>query len=116
MSLTEVDLVVKDAKIWTPPGLVDGGLAVKEGKIIAIGKNYALPNAIGERIDVHGQLVIRRRPRPYQPNLKQRPFENRFLHYQLAISLSELGRSICGYFTAFFTKHSLIHDNFAMVD
>lgn len=55
--MTEVDLVVKGAKIWTPTGLVNGGLAIKDGKVAAIARDYSLP-IIGQTIDVHGNLVI----------------------------------------------------------
>lgn len=55
--LTQVDLVVKNAKVWTSTGLQEGGLAVKDGKITAIAKDYSLP-AANHTIDAHGNLVI----------------------------------------------------------
>jgi len=55
--MSSVDLVVKNAKIWTPSGIIEGGLAVKEGKIVAISKDYGLPKGDRE-IKADGNLVI----------------------------------------------------------
>jgi allantoinase len=55
--LAEVDLVLKNAKVWTSTGLQEGGLAVKDGKIAAIAKDYGLP-AAGRTIDANGNLII----------------------------------------------------------
>lgn len=57
LPLKQVDLVVKNAKIWRQSGLVEGGLAVNDGKIVAIGRDYALPSA-DQTIDARGNLVI----------------------------------------------------------
>jgi len=52
-----VDLVVKNAKVYTPGGLVAGGLAVKDGKVAAISNDYSLPDA-DKTIDARGNVVI----------------------------------------------------------
>ena len=55
--MPSVDLVIKNAKIWMPGGIVQGGLAVREGKIVAICHDYALPDA-DQKIDAQGNLII----------------------------------------------------------
>ena len=55
--MATVDLVVKHAKVWTHAGLIDGGLAVKDRKIAAVGNEYGLPEA-DSTIDAHGNVII----------------------------------------------------------
>jgi len=52
-----VDLVLHNAKIYTPRGVVEAGLAVDEGKIIKIAKETKLPHA-SERLDIKGKIVL----------------------------------------------------------
>jgi len=52
-----MDLLIKDGKIFTPSGLVEGCIGVEDGKIAIIGKEAYLPKA--ERtIDAAGNLVL----------------------------------------------------------
>lgn len=51
-----VDLVVKNATVVTAHGAFTGGLAVEDGKIVALGANSGLPDA-RESIDVNGLYV-----------------------------------------------------------
>lgn len=57
MVMVSADLVVKNARIWTSGGIVEGGLAVSGGKITAISKEYALLKGEKE-INAHGNLII----------------------------------------------------------
>jgi len=57
MGAARVDLVVKNAKVWTRNGLIQGGLAVQDGKIAAIAHDSLLPDA-GEVVDAKGNLII----------------------------------------------------------
>lgn len=52
-----VDLVIKNAKICSSKGWYNGGVAVSEGKIVAIGKSPTLPIA-EETIDAKGKILI----------------------------------------------------------
>lgn len=52
-----VDLVVKNALIVTNKAIQKGGLAVKDGKIVAIGQENYLPEAV-ETIDAGGNYLI----------------------------------------------------------
>jgi len=40
-----LDVVIKNAKIFTPFGIFDGGLGIENGKIVSIAKDSLLPNA-----------------------------------------------------------------------
>ena len=40
-----IDLLVKNGAVWTPGGFVDADIAVKDGKIAALGKPPVLPDA-----------------------------------------------------------------------
>ena len=51
------DLVVRNAKVWSQGNLVEGGIAVKDGKIASIASDYALPGA-DKTVDAHGNLLI----------------------------------------------------------
>ncbi len=52
-----VDLTVVNAKIFTRGSLFEGGIAVKGGKIVKIGKEPSLPRP-GERIDAGGNVIL----------------------------------------------------------
>ncbi len=57
MGSLRADLVVKNARIWTKSGLIDGGLAVQDGKIAAIAHDSLLPDA-AEVLDANRDLII----------------------------------------------------------
>jgi len=51
------DLVIKNGKVVTPCGIIEGGIAVKNGKILKVGSEANLPSA--ERtVDANGNFVI----------------------------------------------------------
>jgi allantoinase len=52
-----VDLVVKNAKLVTPHGIIEGGVAVEGGKIVAVAKDPNLPKA-DRVIDAKGRPVL----------------------------------------------------------
>lgn len=52
-----VDLVLHNAKIYTPRGVVEAGLAIDEGRILKIAKATNLPHA-SERLDMKGKMVL----------------------------------------------------------
>ena len=52
-----MDLVIKGAQVVTENGIFKGGIAVKEGKIVAIGTDEILPAAQTE-IDAEGQYLL----------------------------------------------------------
>jgi dihydroorotase-like cyclic amidohydrolase len=52
-----VDLVLKNARLVTPLGVHQAGLAVKDGKIVAIAEDAQLPRA-QEQIDCGGKVVL----------------------------------------------------------
>ncbi len=52
-----VDLVLKDCKIWTNNGIMEGGVRINSGKIVAIGKDEVLP-ASSKIIDLKGKLIL----------------------------------------------------------
>lgn len=55
--MVSANLVVKNARIWTASGIIEGGLAVREGRISSISKDYVLP--AGEKeIDAEHNLII----------------------------------------------------------
>ncbi|WP_252904499.1 amidohydrolase family protein [Secundilactobacillus silagei] len=51
----QVTTMIKNGLIVTPMGVVNGDLAIKDGKIAAIGE---LSSEAKEVIDAHGQLVL----------------------------------------------------------
>jgi len=55
--MNRVDTTLKNGKIYTSGGLVEGGVAITDGKIVAIGKTSTLP-ASDEVIDCNGHIVI----------------------------------------------------------
>ena len=52
-----VDLVFHNAKIYTPEGLVEAGLAIDEGRIFKIAKETNLPQA-STKMDLKGHIVL----------------------------------------------------------
>ncbi len=52
-----VDLVIVNSRIFTDGLIVEGGIAVDEGRIVAIGKELTLPKA-DKRVDAGGNLVL----------------------------------------------------------
>ena len=52
-----LDLVLRDARVYTPGGIVEGGLAIEDGRIVRISKDTNLPPASTE-IDLNGHLVL----------------------------------------------------------
>ena len=52
-----IDLVLKDCKIWTNNGIMEGGVGIDSGKIVAIGKDEVLPDS-DKTIDLKGKLIL----------------------------------------------------------
>jgi len=52
-----VDLVLHNAKICMPEGIVDAGIAVNEGRILRIAKEPNLPGA-SKSLDVEGKMIL----------------------------------------------------------
>ncbi|MFQ5758822.1 MAG: dihydroorotase family protein, partial [Candidatus Bathyarchaeia archaeon] len=52
-----VDLVLHKAEIYTPKGIVEGGIAIDEGRIFKIARETNLPQA-SEKLDLKGLLVL----------------------------------------------------------
>ena len=52
-----VDLVLRDAKIYLPSGIVEAGLAIEDGRIFKVAKESNLPSA-SEKMDLNGMLVL----------------------------------------------------------
>jgi len=52
-----VDLVVKNARIVSPRGIVEGGIAIDEGKVVAVAKDPNLPGS-DEVLDAAGRFVL----------------------------------------------------------
>jgi dihydroorotase-like cyclic amidohydrolase len=57
MPITTADLVLKNGLVVTPAGTIEGGIAVKDGKITAVGKDSSLPPATRE-IDLAGKYLL----------------------------------------------------------
>lgn len=55
--MLSLDLKIKNARIYTSEGLYHGGLIIKDGVIVDIGKDVALPNA-EETLDAKKKLLI----------------------------------------------------------
>src|SRR5258705_10748308 len=53
-----IDLLVKNGAVWTPGGFVDADIAVKDGKIAALGKPPVLPETAAAMIDAKGMKGI----------------------------------------------------------
>jgi dihydropyrimidinase len=51
------DLAIRDGQLVTENGVFDGGIAIDDGEIVAIGDDSALP-AADETVDASGQLVM----------------------------------------------------------
>jgi dihydropyrimidinase/dihydroorotase len=57
MSQSEADLRVVDARVVTPAGTIDGGVAVRDGEIVAVGAESGLP-AAAETLDAGGNHLL----------------------------------------------------------
>jgi len=55
--MSTADLVIDNARLVTPGGIVDGGAAIRDGRFVAIGASDELP-AAQRRIDARGRLVL----------------------------------------------------------
>jgi len=55
--MAKVDLIIKNGKIATVHGVYEGGLAIDNGKIVAIAKSPDLPDA-SRAIDAKGKIVM----------------------------------------------------------
>lgn len=55
--MRNADLLIANARLVTPSGVVEGGAAVRDGKFVAIGAADMLPDA-ESRIDASGRLVF----------------------------------------------------------
>ena len=53
----EVDLVIKNGKIVTSDSIIEAGVAIDKGKIIAIANDQALP-AAGKTLDAGGGHIL----------------------------------------------------------
>jgi len=52
-----VDLILSNARIYTPKGIVEAGIAIDEGRILKIAKETHLPKA-SEKLDLEGLLLL----------------------------------------------------------
>ena len=57
MSFMKVDTNILNAKIVFPTQIIEGGISIKDGTIVSIGKEPHLPSA-NKRIDIKGKLLI----------------------------------------------------------
>jgi dihydropyrimidinase len=57
MRTEEVDLTISNARVVTPTGCLDGGVAVDDGRIVEVGLDDRLP-AGDEQIDADGNVVL----------------------------------------------------------
>lgn len=55
--MTHADLVVRNARVYTAEGSYDGGIAIKDGLIVAVGDNGSLPPG-HEVIDAAGKALL----------------------------------------------------------
>src|SRR5215207_8181351 len=56
-AMATVDTIVRNARLVTPTGIVQGGVAIRDGRIVAIGDDADLPPA-HEAIDCGGKIVL----------------------------------------------------------
>lgn len=57
MSRTTADLVITNGKIVTPDSVFDGAIAIKDGKVLAVGEASAMPPA-AETFDAGGMHIL----------------------------------------------------------
>jgi dihydroorotase-like cyclic amidohydrolase len=57
INMSKVDLVVQNGKIVSPRGILQGGIAIDYGKIVAIGKEPNLPSA-DRVLDARGLIIL----------------------------------------------------------
>lgn len=53
----DADLVVVNGRVVTPGGVINGGVAIKDGRIVSVGADAAMPRA-KRRIDAKGKYVL----------------------------------------------------------
>lgn len=53
----KADLAIVNGRLVTPGGIMQGGFAVREGRIVAVGEDDTLPSS-DARIDARGRLVL----------------------------------------------------------
>ena len=51
------DMVIRNARIVTGEGIVQGGIAIEDGRIVAIASDQYLPNGT-QTIDIGGRYII----------------------------------------------------------
>ena len=66
MATNPADIVFKNGLIVTPAGTIEGGIAILDGKIAAVGGDAFLPAAKRE-IDLAGNYLLTWRHRPGVP-------------------------------------------------
>lgn len=52
-----VDLIIRNAKIVSGEGIVNGGIAVKEGKVVEMGSDKSLAHGT-QTLDVKGKYIL----------------------------------------------------------
>ncbi|RLI44913.1 allantoinase, partial [Candidatus Bathyarchaeota archaeon] len=52
-----VDLVLYNAKVYTPEGIIEAGIAIDDGRILKIAKEPNLPQA-STKLNIKGQTVL----------------------------------------------------------
>src|SRR5947208_1136775 len=57
MSMIEADLVIRGGRVVSPDSVVEASVAIKHGKILAVGADEAMP-ATKETLDAHGMHVL----------------------------------------------------------
>jgi dihydroorotase len=57
MSMTEADLVIRGGKVVSPDSVVEASVAIKDGKILAVGADEAMPLA-KDTLDARGMHVL----------------------------------------------------------
>ncbi|MEM2905296.1 MAG: dihydroorotase family protein [Candidatus Bathyarchaeia archaeon] len=55
--VSSADTVLVNGRLLLRDGVTEGGVAIEDGRIVAVAKNSHLPKA-GERVDVHGYLIL----------------------------------------------------------
>ncbi|MBI2358346.1 MAG: hypothetical protein HYV04_05495 [Deltaproteobacteria bacterium] len=55
--MEKVDLIIRGGEVWTPGGFVETDIAIHQGKVAAMGRPPAFPEA-NQVIDASGKVVI----------------------------------------------------------
>src|SRR3954469_21460613 len=56
-NMTKADLVIRGGKVVSPDSVVEASVAIKDGKILAVGADEAMPEAI-DTLDARGMHVL----------------------------------------------------------